>query len=314
MSKPRTLVVGATGRTGGTIVDSLLEDGKTHIEALIRPASNAKPTILKLRDRGVKIHFAEIKDDPQLASILAGIDTVISTIGPGAQLEQIPLADAAKKADVKRFVPCAFITVCPSGGVMWIRDQQHFRKLGLPYTLIDVGYWYQASFPTLPSGRVDYASLLVPNMTISGDKNIKTALTDLRDIGPYVARCIIDSRTLNKYVFCYGELLSQDELFARMEELSGERIEREFVSPDQLFALCDATKASFRYDLSEIKQAMTVIDVEYSYSMFVRSDNSPEYAKYLGYLDARDLYPDFVPRLFEAFARELVDGKAAKIF
>jgi len=71
----------------------------------------------------VKIHFAEIKDDPQLASILAGVDTVISAIGPGAQLEQIPLADAAKKADVKRFVPCAFITVCPPGGVMWIRDQ-----------------------------------------------------------------------------------------------------------------------------------------------------------------------------------------------
>jgi len=63
-----------------------------------------------------------------------------------------------------------------------------------------------------------------------------------------------------------------------------------------------------------MKQAMTVIGLEYSYSMFVRGDNSPEYAKYLGYLDARDLYPDFVPRSFEAFARELVDGKAARIF
>jgi hypothetical protein len=59
---------------------------------------------------------------------------------------------------------------------------------------------------------------------------------------------------------------------------------------------------------------MTVIGLEYSYSMFVRGDNSPEYAKYLGYLDARDLYPDYVPRSFEAFAKELVDGKAAKIF
>lgn len=183
-------------------------------------------------------------------------------------------------------------------------------------------------------------------MTISGDKNIKTALTDLRDIGPYVTKCITDTRTLNKYVFCYGELLSQDELFDKMEELSGEIIEREYVrllpdclfsfwtplcvvkwmnedywlyfadkvSPDQLLALCDATKVSFRYDLSDMKQAMTVIGLEYSYSKFVRGDNSPEYAKYLGYLDARDLYPDFVPRSFEAFAKEVVDGKAAKIF
>ena len=58
---------------------------------------------------------------------------------------------------------------------------------------------------------------------------MKTALTDLRDIGPYVAKIIMDARTENKYVFCYGELLSQEELFAKMEELSGEKIERKYV-------------------------------------------------------------------------------------
>jgi nucleoside-diphosphate-sugar epimerase len=85
---------------------------------------------------------------------------------------------------------------------------------------------------------VDYASLVIPNKTISGDRNMKTAFTDLRDIGPYVAKCITDTRTLNKYVFCYGELISKDEIFAKMEELSGEKIEREFVRllPDFLLA------------------------------------------------------------------------------
>ena len=92
-----------------------------------------------------------------------------------------------------------------------------------------MGYWYQASFPTLLSGRVDYASLVVPNVTISGDGNLKTALTDLRDIGPYVATIITDSRTVNKYVFCYGDLLSQEEIFAMLESLSGEPIERQYV-------------------------------------------------------------------------------------
>jgi len=59
---------------------------------------------------------------------------------------------------------------------------------------------------------------------------------------------------------------------------------------------------------------MTVVGLDYSYSKFVRGDNTPKYAKYLGYLDAGDLYPDLVPRSFEAFARELLDGKAAVIF
>jgi hypothetical protein len=106
---------------------------------------------------------------------------------------------------------------------------QYIRKIGLPYTIIDVGLWYQGCFPTVPSGRVDYASLSAPNTEVFGDKNMKTALTDLRDIGPYVAKVITDNRTLNRSVFCYGEVLSQEELFVTMEKLSGEKIQREYV-------------------------------------------------------------------------------------
>ncbi|KAI9836375.1 MAG: hypothetical protein M1819_001404 [Sarea resinae] len=319
MTKPRILIVGAAGRTGGVIVDALLEAGETEVEALIRPASSTKPSVMKLKDRGVKTHVAEIKDGAQLAGILAGVDTVISAVGPDAQLDQIPLADAAKKAGVKRFVPCGFMIVCPPGGVMFIRDEkeqvyQHIRKLGLPYTIIDVGYWYQVSFPTLPSGRVDYASLLVPNVTILGDGNMKTAITDLRDIGPYVARIVTDARTLNKYVFCHGEVLSQEEVFAKLEELSGEQIQRRYLPPDQLLARRDTARATFGYDLSNAERIFTVVGLDYACSKFVRGDNTPAYAAYLGYLDASELYPDFVPRSFEAYAKELLDGKAVKVY
>ena len=48
---------------------------------------------------------------------------------------------------------------------------------------------------------------------------------------------------------------------------------------------------------------------EYNYSKYVRRDNTPEYAKYLGYLDARELYPDFKPKDFREFVVELLDGK-----
>jgi hypothetical protein len=106
---------------------------------------------------------------------------------------------------------------------------QHIFKLGLPYTIIDVGRWYQAFFPTVPSGRVDYASLIVPFVTIFGDPDLKTGSTDIRDIGPYVARIIKDERTLNKYVFCFGEVSSQEAEFEMMEGLSGEKIVRKYV-------------------------------------------------------------------------------------
>jgi hypothetical protein len=193
---------------------------------------------------------------------------------------------------------------------------------------------------------VNYASFLKPNVKISGDRNMKAAVTDLRDIGPYVAKIITDDLFVNKFVLCYGELLSQEEIFAKMEEFSGEKIERQYVRslpdlffslwilysmdarmneeyllsfaiqipPEQLLALLETTGASFEYDFSNVNQTLTIIGLEYAYSKFVRSDNPAQYAKYLGYLDANDLYPDFAPRSFEAFAKELLDGRATKIF
>lgn len=61
--------------------------------------------------------------EDELVNALEEIEVVISCVGPAEQQDQIPLAKAAKKAGVKRFVPCGFITVCPPGGVMWLRDE-----------------------------------------------------------------------------------------------------------------------------------------------------------------------------------------------
>jgi hypothetical protein len=52
----------------------------------------------------------------------------------------------------------------------------------------------------------------------------------------------------------------------------------------------------------------------YSYSKFVREDNCPVNAKYLGYLDTRELYPDFKPIKFEQFVREVLQGEAKKLY
>lgn len=97
MTKPRVLLIGATGRTGGSILNCLLEAGNFSVEVLIRSSSSTKPSVLALKDLNIKIHIADISDSAHLAEILTGINTVISAIGPTAHNEQIPLADAAKK-------------------------------------------------------------------------------------------------------------------------------------------------------------------------------------------------------------------------
>ncbi|KAL1968344.1 hypothetical protein VTN77DRAFT_1873 [Rasamsonia byssochlamydoides] len=322
MAQKKVLILGATGETGGSIVDGLLEAGKFEVSALVRPSSVEKPAVQALRDRNVDIRVADITTDSveTLAQTLSDIHTVISAIGPDAQLAQLRLVDAAKAAGVKRFVPCGFTTVAPPGGVMMIRDEketvyQHIWKLYLPYTIIDVGFWHQLSFPRLPSGRIDYASLFSSPPTFYGDPDMPTAVTDLRDVGRYVARIIEDDRTLNQKVFAYGDVITQRGAAELVEKLSGEKIGSiNHVTSSELLATIDSFKATTDPTDTDtsLSRLYQLISAQYNYSKFVRGDNQPDRAAYLGYLDGRKLYPDFEPISFEAFLKEVVDGKAKR--
>jgi hypothetical protein len=99
------------------------------------------------------------------------------------------------------------------------------------YTFIDVGYWYQLSFPALPSGCLSHAMFPSMKVPLHGNGETKNLLIDLRDIGVFVARIIDDERTLNKYVYAWGDVLSGVEIYGAMEAASGETIERVYVSP-----------------------------------------------------------------------------------
>lgn len=223
---------------------------------MIRPSSLEKPLVADLKAKGVEIRVGDSTDSvDSLVEVLKGVDVVISCIDAGSQLAQMNLVDAVKKVGtVKRFLPCGWITVCPPGGLFIVRDEvcgttpfqiirfeaylskkevvyTHMRVLGIPYTIIDVGYWYQISFPSLPSGKVDYASVYgFKNYDIDGNPDQKTALIDRNDIGRFVARVIVDERTLNKSIFCHGDVISQNEIFQMLEEKSGETIPRNLVS------------------------------------------------------------------------------------
>ncbi|KAJ7639900.1 hypothetical protein B0H17DRAFT_1216760 [Mycena rosella] len=319
MSPQRVLLLGATGETGGSILEGLLEDTDSFIvEVLVRPSSADKPQVQKLVERGVKIRVVDIEGSAEaVVENLAGIDVLISAIDAMGQLAQLGLATAAKKAGIKRFVPCAFTTVAPPGGVMGLRDSkeevyQHIRRLYLPYTIIDVGYWHQISFPTLPSGRVDYAAFATPSVDIHAGGTAPTMLTDLRDIGPFVARIIKDPRTLNQSVVTYSDVLSENDIFKLLEEMSGETIQPKHVSADEIIAARVRAAAKVKAEPANRMAHMMTFITDYQYSKYVRGDNTPTYAAYLGYLDARELYPDFRPRSFKEYVGELLEGKAVK--
>jgi hypothetical protein len=53
---------------------------------------------------------------------------------------------------------------------------------------------------------------------------------------------------------------------------------------------------------------------EYRRSWAIRGDNTPEIAKYLGYLTTRELYPDFKFIAYEDYLKELLEGKAIGVY
>lgn len=62
-------------------------------------------------------------------------------------------------------------------------------------------------------------------------------------------------------------------------------------------------------------QATTMVYMaDYQISWGIRGDNTPENARYLGYLIAKDLYPDVEFTTYESFVAELLEGKGKKLY
>lgn len=65
--------------------------------------------------------------------------------------------------------------------------------------------------------------------SLHGDGKMPNLLIDIRDIGKFVAHIVDDERTLNKYVYAWGEALTETQIYDVMEEVSGEKLERIYV-------------------------------------------------------------------------------------
>ncbi|KAI0359477.1 NAD-P-binding protein [Trametes cingulata] len=308
--KPLVLVLGALGATGSSIIKGLLNSGNFRIAALVRPASLSKPATQELRASGIEVRTGDLKDGvPKLKETLAGVDVLISAVTAWVISDQKDVLLAAKEVGVKRVVPCDFGTPGKRGvrelhdGKLAIRE--FIKEIGLPHTFIDVGWWMQLSLPLPARSKVP-----VKDMTylLHGDGTAKMLVTDLRHIGVYVARIIADPRTLNRSVIIWEDELTELELHEIGERLSGEaddlKAKRVYLSAEDILTIVEEGRAELAKDPDSFLAHAKVSWNEYMYSMHILRENTLENAKRLGYLDARELYPDVPKHTFEEFARE----------
>lgn len=201
----------------------------------------------------------------------------------------------------------------------------------MTYTVIDVGCWYEGYIFGLRSSQPQCAPPTLPfgGNVIPGTGDVPTAITSFWDVGRWVAQIVEDPRTLNKMVFAYSSVLTANQAFDVVERLTGGKGDRNYVSLDcarcQSSDVLIATPPQISGDhlLTTIFEARTAMkrgeacemtlnklhSAQSLYSYGFRGDNTPWNAKFLGYLDARELYPEFRTISFEEFVRASAAGK-----
>ncbi|KAF8639076.1 hypothetical protein AX16_010382 [Volvariella volvacea WC 439] len=307
-NKPVALVFGGSGRTGKVIVEALLERNEFQVKIVTRPAQGTlKPDLVSFQSRGVEITFLDLHaaSHSDLVSFfqLHKPHTIICSLFFTDTHLQTNLVDAAVAAGgVKRFVTSDWGTPGRRGArklhdEKWaIRD--YVRQSGLGYTYIDVGFWFSNLIEN-PYGDV-YAFLRDADRIVYNDGNVKTALIDLNDIGQYVARIVSDERTLNRYVFVWGEEVTQNRLVELVKKYSGKDVDIIHKTTEDL----EKAVQEARQDPAQFAQQAWY---EYQYSMWILGENIKEKAvldEYGSALLGTDLYPDIVPKTAEEYTKE----------
>jgi uncharacterized protein YbjT (DUF2867 family) len=188
MSEP-VLVIGATGRQGGSVTRHLLERNRT-VRALTRDL--ADPRAVALETRGVELVKGDMEDPASLEAAMRGVCGVYSvqdywSVGAVAEIRQgRNVADAAAKVGIDQIVYSSVGGAERDAHIdhwdtKW-QIEQHIRALGLPATILRPAafmenYYIPAVEKALVKGR-----LLDP---IRANKSYQTIASD--DIGKFAA-------------------------------------------------------------------------------------------------------------------------------
>ncbi|KAI0344660.1 NAD-P-binding protein [Trametopsis cervina] len=248
MSGYKTFAVVGAGTIGGPVISELLKlkaTGTISSVSLITRSSTHP-----LSSSGVQILTVSYTDPSSLTRALSGIDVLISTVATAGLVHQPALAQAAKEAGVKLFVPPEFgmpsdVDVPGVLGAKY-RFKQELKKLGLPYTAICSGIFTGFIFNVPPFGW----DVKNGKATIFGDGDAQNSWTDAPDVARYVAHVLthvprekLEWQTLR----IQGDLASMNDILTAYQTHTGTQLSVTRVSTAELKARVDKNPADFAW-------------------------------------------------------------------
>lgn len=229
------LIVGASGRLGGTVAKHLLAQGKA-VRLMTRTPSN----LVHLKQQGAEVVSGDLRNPASLLSACEGVEQVLAAAhaltGKGDNNPQTvddagnrQLIDAARAAGVKHFVFLSILGASPDAPVEFFRIKYHteeyLRASGLSFTIIRpsafMDLWAQLiGLPILEQGKT----------TIFGRGNNPINFVAVEDVARFVCIAFENSRTRNEVIEVGGpENLTLNQVAETFERVSGRQAKKRHI-------------------------------------------------------------------------------------
>ncbi|KAK3985295.1 hypothetical protein QBC44DRAFT_275565 [Cladorrhinum sp. PSN332] len=224
-------VLGGTGNLGPSIVGELLSAGFTVTGVSRASSTNSTPTYPDI----VNIKKVDYTSYDALLSAFTGQDAVVSVIGTAGVRHQKVAVDAAIAAGVKRFIPSEFgintrkVRDLPIGEILagkiaivdYLQEKAKDSEGKFTWTGITTGLFFDWGLDRSGLGVIN---LQDKASTVIDSGNEKFQASTLAQIGRAVTKVLQHpDETANKYIATSSFQLSQNELIAAVEELTGQK-------------------------------------------------------------------------------------------
>ncbi|KAK1245862.1 hypothetical protein MKX07_004931 [Trichoderma sp. CBMAI-0711] len=205
-----------------------------------------------LEAQGAIVKPVDYASHAQLVQALQGVDTVYSCIwayGPAIQTAQLALLDAAKEAQVRRFVPSEW-SVPAYDAVAYYKPKkavwEAVKKSGLEHTRFITGIWMNVWGVGAPhdekgaragyAGPAFLADIKAGSITIPGDGTGKISTTHMVDVGRYAAAAL-DFDKWEPDSVVVGDEFTVNELADKIEGVTGKTLTRDYISLEAINAV-----------------------------------------------------------------------------
>ena len=229
------LIVGASGRLGGAVVQQLLAQGKA-----IRVMSRNPTGLAQLKQQGVDIVGGDLRDRASLANACRGVEQVLAAAhaldGKGGNnprtvddMGNRHLIDAAKAVGVKHFIFVSVQGASPDAPPEFFRikyrTEEYLRASGLNFTILRPGaymeLWAQLiGQPIREQGKA----------TIFGRGNNPINFVSVEDVARFVDIALNDARARNAVIEVGGpENLTMNQVAEIFERASGRQAKKRHI-------------------------------------------------------------------------------------